>query len=113
MVPLPGHTHGHAGVAIDTGPGWLLLAGDAYFHAHEMDARPRCPPGLRGYQWMMELDRPARLRQQARLRELRHAHGEALTLFSSHDAAGFERLAGRSLQRPAGAGPFPAAGSVA
>ena len=29
LVPLPGHTWGHAGVAVDTGAGWLLHAGDA------------------------------------------------------------------------------------
>ena len=45
MVPLPGHTPGHAGVAIDTPEGWLLHAGDAYFYRHEMDRRPRCTPG--------------------------------------------------------------------
>jgi glyoxylase-like metal-dependent hydrolase (beta-lactamase superfamily II) len=29
LVPLPGHTFGHAGVAVDTSEGWLLNAGDA------------------------------------------------------------------------------------
>ncbi|HEY4529631.1 MAG TPA: MBL fold metallo-hydrolase [Luteimonas sp.] len=104
VVPLPGHTHGHAGVAVDTGSGWRFLAGDAYFHEHEMEVEPRCPPGLRAYQWMMELDRPARLRNQARLRALRQAHGGEVTLFSSHDAAEFERLSGRALHSPAVAG---------
>ena len=34
---------------------WLLQAGDAYFYHAEMDPqRPRCTPGLRFYQWMME-----------------------------------------------------------
>lgn len=108
LVPLPGHTHGHAGVAVDTGAGWRFLAGDAYFHENEMDTEPRCPPGLRAYQWMMELDRPARLQNQSRLRALRHAHGSGLTLFSSHDAAEFERLSGRSLHTPAVLGSGPA-----
>jgi glyoxylase-like metal-dependent hydrolase (beta-lactamase superfamily II) len=45
MIPLPGHTEGHAGVAIETTEGWFLNAGDTYFNRHEMD-RPerRCPP---------------------------------------------------------------------
>ena len=48
MVPLPGHTLGHAGVAVRGRDGWLLLAGDAYFHHREMDAdAPWCTPGLR------------------------------------------------------------------
>ncbi|RYZ11790.1 MAG: MBL fold metallo-hydrolase, partial [Comamonadaceae bacterium] len=32
MVPLLGHTLGHAGIAIRGDQGWVLLAGDAYFH---------------------------------------------------------------------------------
>ena len=35
--------------------GWLLLAGDAYFYHDEMDPEsPRCTPGMRFYQRMME-----------------------------------------------------------
>ena len=45
MVPLPGHTLGHAGVAIDTPDGWLLNAGDAYFYRHEMDPEPALHAG--------------------------------------------------------------------
>ncbi|SKA26971.1 MBL fold metallo-hydrolase [Novilysobacter spongiicola] len=103
LVPLPGHTHGHAGVAIQTGEGWRLLAGDAYFHRDEMDpGHPRCTPGLRLYQWMMEKDREARLRNQARLRELRHRADTRLDLFCSHDVLEFERISGRSARLPAG-----------
>lgn len=100
LVPLPGHTHGHAGIAVDTGSGWKLLAADAYFHEHEMNLAPRCPPGLRFYQWMMELDRDARLRNQERLRALR-AGDAGVTVFCSHDIAEFERLSGRAAQLPA------------
>lgn len=101
MVPLPGHTHGHAGVAVDTGQGWQLLAGDAYFHEREMRTRPGCPPGLRAYQWMMELDRPQRLRNRQRLRALRQGNAHTVTLFSSHDVAEFEQLSGRAAHVPA------------
>jgi glyoxylase-like metal-dependent hydrolase (beta-lactamase superfamily II) len=102
LVPLPGHTHGHAGVALRSRDGWRLLAGDAYFHEDEMGERYRCPPGLRFYQWMMELDRPARLHNQRRLRTLRAQHGDEVSIFSSHDVAEFERLSGRSARLPAG-----------
>ncbi len=105
LVHLPGHTHGHAGVAVRRGNDWLLLAGDAYFDAREMHAHPRCTPGLRFYQWMMEKDRRARLHHRDRLREL--ALGEpALTLFCSHDPGQFEALAGRRLGEPLRAGPL-------
>jgi glyoxylase-like metal-dependent hydrolase (beta-lactamase superfamily II) len=70
FVPLPGHTWGHAGVAIQQqGAGWLLHAGDAYFYRGEMrEAKRRCTPGLRAYQTMMETDRQLRLANQERLR---------------------------------------------
>src|SRR5690606_16768505 len=99
MVHLPGHTHGHAGVAVRRDDDWLLLAGDAYFDAREMHAHPRCTPGLRFYQWMMEKDRGARLAHRDRLRELA-LREQRLTLFCSHDPEQFEALAGRRLGDP-------------
>jgi glyoxylase-like metal-dependent hydrolase (beta-lactamase superfamily II) len=93
LVPLTGHTLGHAGVAIDTGDGWLLDAGDAYFFHDEMDpARPRCTPGLALYQWMMEKNRKARRWNQQRLRELVGQRSADVKVFSSHDEVEFERL---------------------
>ncbi len=61
MVPMPGHTWGHAAIAVDTGSGWVLNAGDAYFYRRELDSdRRRCTPGLRLYQTMMDTDRGLR-----------------------------------------------------
>lgn len=102
LIPLRGHTFGHAGVAMKRDDGWLLHAGDAYFFHREMDlSEPYCTPGLRFYQTMMGKDRKARFHNQARLRELRREHGGEVTLFSAHDVVEFERLSGRSAQLPA------------
>ena len=97
LVPLTGHADGHAGVAIErTGGSWILQAGDAYFYHVEMDvARPRCTPGLRCYQWLMEQDRPMRLANQQRLRQLKRDHGKAVRIMSSHDVNEFETAAHR------------------
>lgn len=93
MIPLLGHTWGHAGVAV-RGDGWLLHAGDAYFHEDEMNlARPSCPVGLRAYQRLMEVDRGLRLGNQERLRELARTQGTAVRIFSAHDARELARLA--------------------
>ncbi len=109
MVPLLGHTLGHAGVAVHTSGGWMLLAGDAYFYHREMDVeRPWCTPGLRMYQTLMEKDRKARLSNQHRLRALKNAWGQEIDIFSAHDPAEFERLAGR----PAGDPPALPSGST-
>jgi glyoxylase-like metal-dependent hydrolase (beta-lactamase superfamily II) len=110
MVPLIGHTLGHAGVAVRQGAGWLFYAADAYFFHAEMDLQnPRCTPGLAAYQIMMEKDRPARLSNQERLRELRRSHGE-VSVFCAHDVQEFERLAGRSHRVPVSARARPDAG---
>ena len=102
LIPLAGHTHGHAGVAVQRGDKWLLQAGDAYFYHAEMDPRdPRCTPGLRFYQWMMEKNRSARLHNQRRLRELNDAHSHQIEIFCGHDVTEFERLSGHSARLPA------------
>jgi glyoxylase-like metal-dependent hydrolase (beta-lactamase superfamily II) len=103
LVPLPGHTHGHAGVAVRTAQGWVLNAGDAYFYRRELDAdRRRCTPGLRFYQTLMEVEREARLANQDRLRALKHEHGGEITIFCSHDELELEALQNASGGRPAG-----------
>lgn len=111
MVPLPGHTFGHAGVAIRRDEGWLLQTGDAYFWHEEMDwQHPRCTPGLRFYQTLMEKDRTLRLHNQQRLRALRHHHGHEVQVCCSHDPVEFERLSGQSIDlplQPVGAGLSP------
>jgi glyoxylase-like metal-dependent hydrolase (beta-lactamase superfamily II) len=102
LVPLIGHSLGHAGVAVRRDEGWLLQAGDAYFDRREMDpGHPRCTLGLRLYQRMMEKNRTARLWNQARLRELRRDHGNEVTVCCSHDLVEFEALAHRSASAPA------------
>lgn len=93
MVPLMGHTYGHCGVAVRRGEGWLLHCGDAYFFREEANVTPRCPPGLRAYQWLMEVDRAARRENQRRLRELAFVHGDEVLVCSSHDAREFDALA--------------------
>jgi glyoxylase-like metal-dependent hydrolase (beta-lactamase superfamily II) len=106
LVPLPGHTFGHAGVAVRSGGRWHLQAGDAYFHHREMDLKhPWCTPGLRLYQAMLEKDRRLRLHNQARLRMLLAGHGSEVEVFCAHDPQEFERLSGRSLKTPPRLGP--------
>jgi glyoxylase-like metal-dependent hydrolase (beta-lactamase superfamily II) len=95
LVPLAGHTWGHAGVAVQEDSGrWLLHAADAYFYRGEIGSeRYSCPPGLRGYQRMMEVDRAARLQNQQRIRQLSLDHGDEVRIFCAHDAVEFELLA--------------------
>ncbi len=94
MIPLPGHTHGHAGIAIDTHDGWLLHAGDAYFYRGEVRRRTRdCTSGLRLYQTMMEADRDRRMANQERVRQLSVDHRDEVRVICAHDVVEFEQAA--------------------
>lgn len=96
LVPLHGHTRGHAGVAVDTGgeDGWLLHAGDAYFHASETTPTPHPPVGLAAFQRLMSIEDATRRANQQRLRQLAAGHVD-VRVFCAHDRREFEALAGR------------------
>jgi glyoxylase-like metal-dependent hydrolase (beta-lactamase superfamily II) len=93
LIPLPGHTRGHCGVAVRTGDGWLLHCGDAYFHHTEVaPAGGRAPSGVRWFESIVNIDKKARLENQKRLRELARNHGGEVKLICSHDPAEFAAL---------------------
>lgn len=92
MVPLAGHTRGHAGVAVDTGKGWVLHAGDAYFFRGQIhEAQPRCPPGLRLFQLYGCIDPVAKRHNQERLRTLARDHAGEVRILCSHDPVELEQ----------------------
>jgi glyoxylase-like metal-dependent hydrolase (beta-lactamase superfamily II) len=97
LVPLVGHTRGHAGIAVDTGDGWLLHAGDAYFFHGEVEpVAPSCPPGLSLFQRLVEVDRASRLANQARLRTLARDHGDEVRITCAHDPEELTRCLART-----------------
>ena len=92
LVPLEGHTRGHCGVAVNTTEGWLLHAGDAFFHHRQMDpVRPSIPSGLKWFQKAVDADRQLREKNQERLRILSAAAGERIKIFCAHDPIQFEQ----------------------
>jgi glyoxylase-like metal-dependent hydrolase (beta-lactamase superfamily II) len=100
MVPLEGHTLGHCGVAVSQPDGWLLYAGDAYFHRAQLDAVPSRPAGLGLFERMMTTDRTAAQRNRARLRRLAKDPEARVTVFCAHDVAELEALSGRPFDAP-------------
>jgi len=92
LVPLHGHTRGHAAVAVRTGYRWLLHCGDAYLFHAEVDQMPSCPLGLRTFQRLVAVDDDARRHNQGRLRELRRSHGSEVRLFCAHDPLELRRV---------------------
>jgi glyoxylase-like metal-dependent hydrolase (beta-lactamase superfamily II) len=104
LVPLPGHTRGHCGVAVRRANDWLLHCGDAYFHHSEIEPDGGvAPKGLRWFQSMVDVDGAERRANQARLRELARLGVGEVKLICSHDLSDF--FAMKSGQREADAAP--------
>ncbi|GAB4584861.1 MBL fold metallo-hydrolase [Nocardia sp. IFM 10818] len=95
VIPLAGHTRGHAGVAIDHGYGWLLHAGDAYFVESSIQPENPHTPFLWQVYQSGAIVGDAYKDNQRRLRELNRQHGHEVTIINSHDAAAFARVAVR------------------
>lgn len=96
LVPLVGHSIGHAGVAVNAGEHWMLHCGDAYFHHLEMANPHSCPVGLRAFQNIVGHDAKARRANQERLRELVRRKGDEVRLFCSHSTVELAREQARA-----------------
>lgn len=90
MIPLPGHTLGHCGVAVRGKEGWLLHAGDSYFFHGQIQQKPHIPLVLGLFQRRADMARAARQENQERLRALQARHGHEVTIFNSHDPLHYE-----------------------
>lgn len=92
LVPLAGHTSGHAGVAVYTQGKWLLHAGDAYYFRGEMNPqKPHCPIGLALVQRLGAVDDTARRQNQQQLRQLARSPDGDICIFCAHDPIEFDR----------------------
>jgi glyoxylase-like metal-dependent hydrolase (beta-lactamase superfamily II) len=103
LIPLVGHTRGHAAVAINSADGWLLHCGDAYFHRGEISTPAECPALLRFFQAAVAADNKARRSNRERLGELAAHHGDEVDLLCAHDPRDLERAqAGAGVATPSG-----------
>jgi glyoxylase-like metal-dependent hydrolase (beta-lactamase superfamily II) len=91
-LPMPGHSHGHASIAIDTGRGWLVHAGDAYFHHSVMETgnASGTPWALRCVERLIASDYKGVRTNHAILADL--AKRDDVMVFSAHDLVEYERL---------------------
>jgi glyoxylase-like metal-dependent hydrolase (beta-lactamase superfamily II) len=87
LIALPGHTRGHAAVAVDTGSRWLLHAGDAFYHQGTIDGPSRVPAILRAGETLAAFDLKKVRENHARLAELHQRADPALAIICSHDPA--------------------------
>ena len=93
MLPLDGHTRGHACVALELPEGPMVYAGDAYFHrAVVRGDRADMPPVMRFYEWLLAYDKQKLAENHVRLRAL--AAQSDITIFCAHDTVEFKDLGG-------------------
>ena len=84
LIPLPGHTLGHCGVAVQTEDRWFLHVGDAYYLRGEL-TDPQHPIGeLAAFR---ATDNTQRLDSLARLRTCITQHSDAFEYCGYHDTS--------------------------
>ena len=93
LVPMPGHTRGHCGVAVKTTEGWLLHCGDGYIFRG--DVKPEYGRGSRP-RWMEPLARRL-FPHVPRLQALVRHHGHKVQLCCAHDALELSEFQGSEL----------------
>jgi glyoxylase-like metal-dependent hydrolase (beta-lactamase superfamily II) len=100
LVPMPGHSRGHAAVAVDAGDrGWLFHAGDAVFDASSYAStspggRPLTTQrSVRTFEWVVGRDHKAIRENHRTLARLDAEPG--VTGVPAHDQRVFEDLSGR------------------
>ena len=84
-IALPGHTRGHACVAVDAGHRWVLHAGDAFYHRGTLDGHSRIPRVLTAQENLVAFNRKQVHRNHARLAELHRRADPDLVVVNSHD----------------------------
>ena len=90
LVSLPGHTRGHACVAVDAGDRWILHAGDAFYHHGTIDGAA-VPRALRVMENLFAFDRRQVHDNHARLAELYGRDDPELFIVSAHDPELYRR----------------------
>ncbi|EUA89226.1 metallo-beta-lactamase superfamily protein [Mycobacterium ulcerans str. Harvey] len=85
LVPMPGHTRGHAAVAVDAGDRWILHCGDAFYHVGTLDGQSKVPFVLRSQEELFSFDRRQLRDNQARLAELQRRQDPGLLIICAHD----------------------------
>jgi glyoxylase-like metal-dependent hydrolase (beta-lactamase superfamily II) len=85
LVSLPGHTRGHACVAVDAGHRWVLHCGDAFYHHGILDGQSHARPALRAFETVVAFDRKRLRENHARLAELYRRQDPDLFIVCAHD----------------------------
>lgn len=90
LISLPGHTRGHACVAVDAGDRSVLHCGDAFFHHSTIDGT-RMPRAIAAFETATAYDRKMVQQNHARLNELYGRREPDMFMVCSHDLTLYEQ----------------------
>lgn len=86
LVAMPGHSRGHAAVAVDAGDHWVLHVGDAFYHRSQVDGTGPHPFALLPTaERMIAADRPQVRDNHDRIAELWAREEPDLVIVNAHD----------------------------
>jgi glyoxylase-like metal-dependent hydrolase (beta-lactamase superfamily II) len=91
LISLPGHTRGHACVAVDAGHRWVVHCGDAFFHHGTVDETARMPRALAAFESVTAFDRKMMRQNHARLTGLYRRREPDMLMVCSHDRTLYEQ----------------------
>lgn len=91
LISLPGHTRGHAAIAVDAGNRWVLHCGDAFHHRGAIEDETSTPWTMRVTETALAMDRKQLRRNQERIAELRRRAEPDLVIVNAHDRTLFDR----------------------
>jgi glyoxylase-like metal-dependent hydrolase (beta-lactamase superfamily II) len=91
LISLPGHTRGHACVAVDAGHRWVLHCDDGYFHYGTVDGTAAMPRALAAFESVTASDRKMVRQNHARLTELYRRREPDMFMVCSHDRTLYEQ----------------------
>lgn len=85
LVSLPGHSRGHAAIAVETGDRCLFHVGDAFYDRRQIDGTNGGPLLLRTMEKVVAVDRKRVQQNHERLAELCARREPDLVLMNAHD----------------------------
>jgi glyoxylase-like metal-dependent hydrolase (beta-lactamase superfamily II) len=91
LISLPGHTRGHACVAVDAGHRWVMHCGDSFFHHGAVDGTSSMPRAIAAFERMVAFDWKMVQENHARLTELYRHREPNLLMVCSHDRTQYEQ----------------------
>jgi glyoxylase-like metal-dependent hydrolase (beta-lactamase superfamily II) len=91
LISLPGHTRGHACVAVDAGHRWVLHCGDAFYHPGSVDETSPVPRVVTVMEPLIAFNRKQVQDNHARLAELYRRKEPDLFMICAHDPSLYEQ----------------------